>query len=54
VPVAEAEAAFDAGPVTDWLDGERTKQNLTRAIDEARERAGYLPGVGPLPKNETD
>jgi cyclase len=43
----EALMAFDAGPVGGWLDGERTKQNLTRAIDEARERAGYLPGVGP-------
>jgi cyclase len=54
VTAAEAFAAFDAGAVTGWLDGERTKQNLTKAIDEARERAGFLPGVGQLPKNETD
>ncbi len=47
----EAMAEFDAGPVAEWLDGERTKQNLTKAIDEARERVGYLPGVGPLKKN---
>lgn len=48
----EAVAQFDAGPVGEWLDGERTKQNLAKAIDEARERAGYLPGVGPLGKTE--
>ncbi|MDQ2810862.1 MAG: MBL fold metallo-hydrolase [Actinomycetota bacterium] len=52
--VDEALAEFDSGPVAGWLDGERTRQNLTRAVDEARERAGYLPGVGPLGKNSTD
>jgi cyclase len=50
----DALAQFDAGPVGEWLDGDRTRQNLTKAIDEARERAGYLPGVGPLGKNESD
>jgi cyclase len=52
--VDEALANFDAGPVAGWLDDSRTKQNLTKAIDEARERAGYLPGVGPLPRDETE
>jgi cyclase len=52
--VEEAMAEFDAGPVSGWLESERTKQNMTKAIDEARERAGYLPGVGPLGKNRTD
>jgi glyoxylase-like metal-dependent hydrolase (beta-lactamase superfamily II) len=52
--VDDALAQFDAGPAAEWLEGDRTRQNLIKAIDEARERAGYLPGVGPLGKNETD
>jgi cyclase len=51
VAIDDVMAEFDAGPVAGWLDGERTKQNLIKAIDEARERAGYLPGVGPLGQN---
>jgi cyclase len=51
VTTQDAMAEFDAGPVGEWLDGERTKQNLTKAMDEARERAGYLPGAGPPGKN---
>jgi cyclase len=50
----EALAQFDAGAVGEWLDGERTRQNLTKAMDEARERLGYLPGAGPRGKNDTD
>jgi cyclase len=54
VAAEEALAQFDAGSVGEWLDGARTKQNLIKAMDEARERLGYLPGIGPLGKNETD
>jgi len=51
VAIDDVMAEFDAGPVAGWLDGERTKQNLVKAIDEARDRAGYLPGVGPVGQN---
>jgi glyoxylase-like metal-dependent hydrolase (beta-lactamase superfamily II) len=46
--VQDGLAEFDPGPVAGWLEAERTKQNLTKAMDEARERVGYLPGLGPV------
>jgi cyclase len=47
--VADALAEFDPGPVGDWLENGRTRLNMTKAIGEARDRAGYLPGRGPVP-----
>jgi cyclase len=44
----DALAEFDPGPVGDWLEGGRTEQNVAKAIGEARDRAGYLPGRGPV------
>ncbi len=43
-------ADFDPGPVGDWLESGRTRQNMTKAIEQARDRAGYLPGAGPVRK----
>lgn len=48
--VEDALAGFDPGPVGDWLESGRTRQNMTKAIAEARDRAGYLPGSGPVPR----
>lgn len=48
--VDEALAEFDPGPVAEWLEGGRSRPNMTRAIAEARDRAGYLPGSGPVPR----
>jgi hypothetical protein len=48
--VDDALAEFDPGPVGEWLEGGRVKQNMTKAIGEARDRAGYLPGSGPVPR----
>jgi glyoxylase-like metal-dependent hydrolase (beta-lactamase superfamily II) len=48
--VNDALAEFDPGPVGEWLEGGRVKQNMTKAIGEARDRAGYLPGSGPVPR----
>lgn len=48
--VDDALAEFDPGPVGDWLENGRTRQNMTKAIGEARDRAGYLPGRGPVPR----
>ena len=44
----DALADFDPGPVGDWLESGRTRQNMTKAIEQARDRAGYLPGAGPV------
>jgi glyoxylase-like metal-dependent hydrolase (beta-lactamase superfamily II) len=44
----DALADFDPGPVSDWLESGRTRQNMTKAIEGARDRAGYLPGAGPV------
>jgi glyoxylase-like metal-dependent hydrolase (beta-lactamase superfamily II) len=44
----EALAGFDPGPVAGWLESGRTRQNMTKAIEQARDRAGYLPGTGPV------
>jgi glyoxylase-like metal-dependent hydrolase (beta-lactamase superfamily II) len=46
--VAEALADFDPGPADDWLESDRTRQNMAKAIEQARDRAGYLPGSGPV------
>jgi cyclase len=46
----DALAGFDPGPVGDWLESDRTKLNMAKAIGEARDRAGYLPGRGPVPR----
>ena len=46
----DALADFDPGPVGDWLESGRTRQNMTKAIEQARDRAGYLPGAGPVRK----
>ena len=46
--VDDALAEFDAGPVSGWLEAGRTRQNLAKAIEQARGRAGYLPGSGPV------
>jgi cyclase len=48
--VDDALAEFDPGPVGDWLENGRTRMNMTKAIGEARDRAGYLPGRGPVPR----
>jgi cyclase len=47
----DALAGFDPGPVGEWLESGRTRQNLIRGIGEARDRAGYLPGRGPVPRD---
>jgi cyclase len=44
----DALADFDPGPVGEWLETGRTRQNMTKAIEGARDRAGYLPGAGPV------
>jgi glyoxylase-like metal-dependent hydrolase (beta-lactamase superfamily II) len=46
--VDDALAEFDPGPVDGWLEAGRTRQNLAKAIEQARGRAGYLPGRGPV------
>lgn len=50
--VDDALAEFDPGPIGDWLENSRTRQNMTKAIGEARDRAGYLPGRGPVPRSK--
>jgi cyclase len=48
--IDEALAEFDPGPTSDWLESGRTRQNITKAIEQARSRAGYIPGSGPVVK----
>lgn len=36
IPLQDTLAAFDAGPVSEWIEPERTKINLERAMQEAR------------------
>ena len=46
--VDDALAELDPGPVAGWLEQDRARQNVTKAIEQARGRAGYLPGRGPV------
>lgn len=48
--VDDALAEFQPGAAGDWLEAGRTRQNLTKAIEQARSRAGYIPGRGPVIK----
>jgi len=48
--VEDALSQFDPGPTGGWLEGGRTRQNITKAIEQARSRAGYIPGLGPVTK----
>jgi glyoxylase-like metal-dependent hydrolase (beta-lactamase superfamily II) len=46
--VDEALAELDPGAAGGWLEQGRTRQNMTKAIEQARSRAGYIPGHGPV------
>ena len=48
--VDDALAEFDPGATGGWLETGRTRQNITKAIEQARSRAGYIPGRGPVVK----
>lgn len=48
--IDDALAEFDPGATSDWLENGRTRQNITKAIEQARSRAGYIPGLGPVVK----
>jgi cyclase len=39
---------FEPGPADGWLEAGRTRQNVMKAIEQARSRAGYIPGHGPV------
>jgi len=46
--VDDALAELDPGPAGDWLEQGRTRPNVAKAVEQARGRAGYLPGRGPV------
>ena len=48
--IDDALAEFDPGATSGWLESSRTRQNITKAIEQARSRAGYIPGRGPVVK----
>ena len=48
--VDDALADLDPGAAGGWLEASRTRQNIAKAIEQARSRAGYLPGRGPVSK----
>jgi cyclase len=48
--IDEALKEFDPGATDGWLEPGRTRQNVTKAIEQARSRAGYIPGQGPVIK----
>lgn len=46
--VDDALSELDPGAAGEWLEQGRTRQNMTKAIEQAQSRAGYIPGHGPV------